>query len=109
MVIKNETKKTILSDNAIIAKSFIQKTFGLILEKKADAMIFQTRFGIHTFFMKYPIDVLILDKQKRVVKMKVSLKPNSIYLWNPKFETVIELTEETIQKTKTEFFDHISY
>lgn len=109
MVIKNETKKTVLSNNAIIANSFKQKAFGLILEKKADAMIFQTRFGIHTFFMKQPIDVLVLDNLKKVVKIKENLKPNSIFLWNPKYDLVIELPKETVKKIKIEIGNIVNF
>jgi hypothetical protein len=70
-------------------------------------MLLKTHFGIHTFGMKYPIDILILDQQNCVVARKENLKPNTIFLWNPRYETVLELPAGTIKKTKTEIDDNI--
>jgi uncharacterized membrane protein (UPF0127 family) len=107
MVIKNQIKNTILSESAVKAETFTQKTFGLILSKKPNSMIFQTRFGIHTFFMKYPIDVLVLNKENKVATLKNNLKPNRIFVWNIKHDNIIELPEGTIKKTATRIGDHI--
>jgi len=76
------------------------KAIGLIAAKKAYPVFFQTRFGIHTFGLKFPIDVLILDSNNKVVKIAESLKPNHIFLWNPKFEKVIELPAGAVDKKK---------
>jgi uncharacterized membrane protein (UPF0127 family) len=99
MTIKNESTGAILSDNTIVAKTWKQKTFGLILAKKGSSMLFKTRSGIHTFFMKYPIDVLVLDKDSKVVDLKHELKPNRIFIWNVKYDTIIEFPPKTLGKT----------
>jgi len=107
MKICNKTKNILLCESAIEAQSLYERLLGLLVHKKPIAMVFQTRFGIHTFFMKYPIDVLILDKKKRVAVLKKNLKPNNIFLWNPNYDTVIELPSGTIKKTQTELSDEI--
>lgn len=76
------------------------KIKGLIGEKSAESIYFQTRFGIHTFGLRFPIDVLILDSQGTVVKTKKNMGRNRIFLWNPKFNTVIELPKGTIERKK---------
>lgn len=73
---------------------------GLLGAKKPYGVFFNTRFGIHTFFMKFPIDVLVLDKEHKAVMLKKSLKPYRIFLWNPKFDKVLELPEGTIATYK---------
>ena len=75
-----------------------QKTIGLIGKKNPQAIFFKTRWGIHTFGVRFPIDIVILDMTNTVQKIKHSLKPNRIFLWNPKFYNVIELPEGTIEK-----------
>ena len=75
-----------------------EKTIGLIGREKIAPVIFETRFGIHTFFLRVPIDVLILDNQERVAVLKESLFPNRIFLWNPRYKIVLELPEGTIKK-----------
>jgi uncharacterized protein len=76
------------------------KTKGLIGTKKANPVYFETRWGIHTFGMKYPIDVLILDNNNLVIKTKEVLKPNKIWIWNPKYNKVIELPAGEINQKK---------
>lgn len=81
-------------------KSLKEKVVGLIGKKEIIPVMFETRWGIHTFGLKFPIDVLILDSQKKVVVLRESLKPNQIFLWNPHYKVVIEMPRGTIKKYK---------
>ena len=91
-----------------IAKSLYDKMFGMILRRNRDGLIFKTRFGIHTFFMKKPIDLLISDNNKKVRLIK-KIMPNRIFIWNPKFDTVIELPEGSIKKLNIEVGDFLNF
>jgi uncharacterized membrane protein (UPF0127 family) len=81
-------------------KTLKQKSMGLIGKKNPYAVYFSTRWGIHTFGVRFPIDILILDRDFRVVKATSHVPPNSIYVWNPKHYHVVELPEGEIQKQK---------
>jgi uncharacterized protein len=105
-MIKNISKNTILA-NAFEFKNGLGKIKGLI-SLKPQVIAFKTRFGIHTFFMKFPIDVLVLNKNKKVVFFKENIKPNRIVLWNPRYDLVIELPQGSIKESKTELGDIIS-
>ncbi len=83
-------------------KGIREKTFGLITADEAYPVLFNTRFGIHTFFMKFPIDVLVLDKENKVLTIKENLSRNRIFAWNPKYDTVIELPAGFIKRNKIE-------
>ena len=75
-----------------------EKMRGLIGKEQPSAILIKTHYGIHTFGVKFPIDVLILNNEKKVVSMKKNLKPNRIFLWNPMHEKVLELPAGTIEK-----------
>ena len=92
---------------AIHAKSFFQKTKGLILENEIKPMFFFTRFGIHTFGLKEAIDVLILDSNHKIVKLK-TVSRNTIFLWSPRFNNVLELPDGSIYKKKIRLGDHVA-
>ena len=109
MKIINHTRNIILAENVIVPKTLLDQSLGLLKHKTPVAMLLKTRFGIHTLDMHYPIDVVILDKQNRVVKLKENLKPNRTFLWNFKYETVLELPFGTIKKTKTEIGDILNF
>jgi len=80
-------------------KSWREKIVGLIGKKRPENVFIRTRFGIHTFFLKFPIDVMILDNKNKVVDVK-TVKPNHIFFWNPIYDKVLELPEGTIEKKK---------
>ena len=61
-------------------------------------MLFKTRFGIYTFFLREPIDVVVLDRSFKVVKLKEDLKPNKLFFWNPVYPYIIELPQGHIRK-----------
>lgn len=89
------------------AKGVLNKTIGLIGAKNRRALFFKTRFGIHTFGLKLPIDVLILDKNDRVVYLRERLLPNRLFFWNPRFNKVVELPAGTARNHRLALNDKI--
>ena|SRR5579883_1490365 len=81
---------------------------GLLGKRTAEPIHFQTRWGIHTFFMHFPIDVIILDSTFHIVKMKKNLMPWHIFLWNPRYNHVLELPVGVIQKNNWKIGDIIT-
>ncbi|MCL1971424.1 MAG: DUF192 domain-containing protein [Endomicrobia bacterium] len=58
------------------AKTFKDKLLGFMFKKYADyAILFEKCNGIHTFFMRFNIDVIFMDKNKTVIKEVKNLKP----------------------------------
>jgi len=70
--------------------TFYEKAKGLMFSEGNDAVYLETRFGIHTFFLKSSIDVVILDKEYYVRVIRRNLKPGRVFFWNPKYFRVIE-------------------
>lgn len=108
MKVINKTTNTIIAQDVIIANSFISKNLGLLPYNTPKSLLLKTRFGIHTFGMKYPIDVIILDKNNKVMKLKPALPPNSVFFWNPEYDTVIELPQGTIKQKKVQTADTLT-
>src|SRR5258708_15416835 len=90
-----------------LLKTYAEKSLGLLPAKKAHPVLIKTRYGIHTFGMKYAIDVLVLDNNDKVVKLAKNLKPNRIFLWNPRYNTVAELPVGAINKYNIKLEDRI--
>jgi uncharacterized membrane protein (UPF0127 family) len=84
--------------NVIKLTGILEKLTGLIGKKRIEPICFTTRWGIHTYGVHFPIDVLILDGNNRVVNMVARLQPNRLFFWNPKYATVIELPEGKIKE-----------
>lgn len=92
---------------AKLLHSFWEKSVGLIGAKKISPVYFTTRWGIHTFGMPSPIDVVILDDTNQVVAIK-KLSPNKIFFWNLKYSRVLELPAGEIEKKGIRLGDHIT-
>ena len=89
------------------ATKFYDKVFGLIEPKNQPPLLLFTRCGIHTYFLKYSIDVLILDKNLIVKKIRENLPPFSFYFYNPAYCYVLELRSGFVKKTKISVGDKI--
>jgi len=112
MRIVNKTKNTVLAVNAVLADTPFTRIKGLLGKKalkEGEALIIKPGNSIHTFFMYFPIDVLFLDKNNRVIAAIASLKP---FRFSPVYFRaifVLELPADTIQSTSTQKDDTISF
>jgi len=113
MYIKNTTRKTFIAKNAIICKSIISKSIGLMFSKKGKSLIFifnkEKIIPLHMFFVFYPIDVLFLNKNKIVAEIKENFKPITLYFPKKKSLYIVELPKDTIKKSKTIIGDKIKF
>lgn len=87
-----------LTLNVKILRGVWEKSKGLIGADPIYPVFFTTRWGVHTFGVNHPIDVLILDKNNRVVALRHNLQPNRFFFWNPTYMRVLELPAGEIQK-----------
>lgn len=78
MKIINISKNTVIIANCKIANTFFSRMKGLsgriYLPDQSGLLIYPCK-SIHTFFMKFPIDVVFLNKQKHVLHIIGNLKP----------------------------------
>ena len=51
----------------------------------------EKRRSLHMWFVFFPIDVLFLDKQKRIIEIKRDFKPFTLYRSQKKAQYVVEL------------------
>ena len=107
MVLKNLTTNKIICKDLKICTSFADLLLGLLIKSNPRNLLFNTRFGIHTFFLKDPIDIVILNNQGQVIKLKKNLEPNRLFFWNPKHSTVIELKNSTIAKSGLKLHNYL--
>lgn len=113
-MLKNKTKNVVLAKNFRFCKSEFSKLRGLMFTKKLKkALIFvfkkEISIHVHMFFVWYPIDILWLDKNKKVIQLKENLKPFRIMIAKKPAKYIVELQDGKIKKTKTAAGDTISF
>ncbi len=107
-VLVNKAKKNEpISTKARIANTFWLRFKGLMFRKDMDeeeALIFYHTPSIHMFFMRFPIDVIFLDKEMCVVKVCPDLKPWRLAA-SPRAYVTVELPAGTLGKTSVKIGD----
>ena len=76
--ILNVTKGTVVAEDVAVARSFWGRLRGLMLRREMasdEALLIEPGGSIHTAFMRFPIDVVFLDREKQVVKVAENVRP----------------------------------
>ena len=76
--ILNVTKGTVVAEDVAVARSFWGRFRGLMLRREmasGEALLIEPSASIHTAFMRFPIDVVFLDREKQVVKVAENVRP----------------------------------
>ena len=105
----------IVSADVEIARSFLSKLLGLMFRKSfTGALIFdmgrETYDGIHMLFVYFPIDVVFLDADRRIVDVKENVRP-----WvgtafpKSRFVYAIELPAGTIGRVGLKMGDQLTW
>jgi len=63
----------------------------------AEGLVFERCDAVHTFAMRFPIDVVFLDRSGRVLRVAERLRPWRI-AWTPGAHTVIETAAGTARR-----------
>ena len=109
--VKNATRGVFLGDSISLADTSAARNVGLLkhrsLERGSGLWIVPCE-GIHTFFMKFAIDVIYIDRKERVRKVVRSIAP-----WRLSFclsaHSGLELTAGTIEETATARGDQLEF
>lgn len=101
----------IIVKNCMIANTFFKRFKGLMGKKtldKGDGLYIYKCNSIHMFFMRFPIDVIFLDKNKAIVHLIENFKPWRLTLPVKFAMDTLELPAGTIKKYNISLGDTIN-
>lgn len=111
-MLENTTKNRILTKNFKLCEDLLSKAKGLMFSKPK-TLIFtfdkEKRILLHMFFVFFPIDVVFLDKNRRVVEIKTNFKPFIIYKSKRKAKYVIEFPLGMINNKNIKIGDKVKW
>lgn len=91
--------KVIYNNNEIKIKkctNFKDRLIGLMLKKDIDyGLFFPKCSSIHTFFMRFNIDVYMVDKNYKIISIKKNMKPWKILLPKKNVYGILEFKANT--------------
>jgi hypothetical protein len=110
MRVTNDTKGRVLAERAEVADTFIGRLRGLIGRKAleaGEALIIEPCNSIHTIGMRFPIDVLFLDAEDRVVGIRTAVRPGRATRIFWRARRAVELPVPSIERSGTDLGDRI--
>ena len=111
MLVRNLTKGTLIATNAAAADTSAKRRTGLLKHEslpQGEGLWIVPTEGIHTFGMKFPIDVLFLSRARKVIKMRPNMgrRRISLCVWA---HSVLELPAGVIDATGTTRGDRLEF
>lgn len=108
----NESKGSELGSQVSVARSLLSRGIGLMFRKRLErgaGLVIDPCSSIHTMWMRFPIDVLYVDANGRVVRFDATMKPWRIGPLFVRGRYVVELPAGTIQNSRTEVGDVLKF
>ncbi len=93
-------QNTVLAENVIEAKTFIQRGIGLLGRSSFpddSTLWIKPCNNIHTCFMKFEMDAIFVDRELRVVRVIHNMKPYRFILYVPKAASVFEFYKDVLK------------
>ena len=112
ITVTDETRGTLIGHRIQVADSSLTRLVGLLGRKGVDAgagLWIKPSSGVHTVFMRFPIDVIGLDKNRRVIKLWSKLVPYRVTSVSTELRSVIELTAGRIAECGVQLGDQIVF
>ena len=106
----NVTQQRTLANMLMVADSFFRSLIGLMGRPGLDVghglWIIPCQ-SVHTFWMRFPIDVIFLDEHRKVIHLVENLRPFRVSRHLSKARSVVELPVSSIKATGTQLGDEI--
>lgn len=109
--VRNQSRGTLLADRAGIADSSKTRKTGLLKHDRlenGEGLWIAPCEGVHTVGMKFPIDVLFLNKKRKVVKVRAAM-PRWRMALCLRAHSVLELPSGTAAATNTASGDQLEF
>src|SRR6266496_2788614 len=108
----NRSRGVVLAEDVRIANTHWTRLRGLIGTNESafragQALWIVPSRGVHTIAMGFPLDVLYLDRARRVIHFEESVRPWRFAPIRVSAASVLELPTGTIRKSRTEIGDEI--
>lgn len=102
-----DKNNVVVATEVELADTFWKRFRGLMLRRsfpRGGALLFEFkrpgRYGIHMFFVRFPIDLVYLDSKFRVVELRAKIKPWRVYRPKSAAKYLVELPHGTISRSR---------
>ncbi|MFN2484624.1 MAG: DUF192 domain-containing protein [Candidatus Limnocylindria bacterium] len=109
--VENVTRSSVLAERCRVARSFGERMVGLLRSPEplpGSGLLIERTQSIHTWLMRYPIDVVFIDRERRVRRTVERLKAWRVVLWARGARDCLELRVGSIDGSGTRAGDQLT-
>lgn len=109
ILVRNQTRNTVLADSADVADSSAKRRTGLLKHDSlapGDGLWIVPCESVHSFFMKFPIDLVYLDRKHKVRKIRHRMRPWRLSVCLSA-HSILELPAGILEATGTQSGDQL--
>lgn len=99
-----------IAEKVKVADSFLTRLVGLLRSKGLnddEGMLISPCNQVHTFGMRFDIDVIFLSKERRVLEIIHTMRPGKMSKYIKKAQSALELRAGTAEKHGVKQFDYL--
>jgi uncharacterized membrane protein (UPF0127 family) len=112
MRVFNQTRQILLINKGHIANTFWLRLKGLLGRASlqvGEGLILAGEKSIHTLFMKFPIDVIYVDKTHKVIRVDKNMVPYRLGPFLSQSTYILEMPVGSIRESETQVGDQLKF
>ncbi len=112
MQVFNQTRDVFLISQGRLADTFWSRLRGLLGAnplQKGEGLILAGEKSIHTIFMGFPIDVVYVDKNHKIIRIDSNMVPYRLGPFVTRSAYVLEMPVGTIASTDSQIGDQLKF
>ncbi len=112
MTVTNLTTGSVVATKVGLARKLTERMKGLLGRSRLDpgeGLIIKPCSAIHTFGMRFPIDVVFFDGEGRVISAIRGMKPCRMSMWRPGAKGVLELPVGALEASPARAGDMLEF
>jgi len=109
--VDNLTRGTSVAERCRVAATLRERTVGLLATRSlatGEGLLIERTQSIHMFFMRFPIDVVFMDRQAKVARTVAALRPWRVVWWARGARDCLELPVGALAASGTAVGDQLA-
>jgi uncharacterized membrane protein (UPF0127 family) len=112
VIVRNSQRESLLGEAIEVADTSVRKVKGLLGREcleDGQGLLFKGCSSLHTFFMRFPIDIVFLDRSCKVLKLARDVKPFKLVAAPWRAYYALELPAGAITRSETRLGDRLTF
>ncbi|MHB8302667.1 MAG: DUF192 domain-containing protein [Acidobacteriaceae bacterium] len=112
ITVLNRTRGTLVASRVQVADTFVTRLVGLLGRDRLDedgGLLIQPSSGVHTFGMRFSIDVAAIDRRGRVRALWHNLPPWRMSGISWRYHSMLELPAGQLQRCSVQVTDQLEF